>query len=471
MAEIEKSQIPLPPNALPVLPKKYSNNKEYSMKGKIPPQAIELEEAVLGALMIDVKAIDKVEGILFPNMFYVDTHKIIYKAILNLRSSYTPIDILTVSTELKRLNQLGIIGGDFYLISLTQKIFSSAHIEFHARVIIQKYVLRELINQSSEIIEKSYHNDPDIFELMDNIEVGISEIYKYAINTSAVEIASDAKRELQEKINAVKAGEPPGIFTGISEFDDWSGGFQKRELITIAARPGIGKTTAVLSIAANASFIKKIPVALFSLEMNATDLKNRLAARGTGIPYNKIRQGKLDPYETLKVFEYYDFIDASSLHIIEKMNVLQVITKKIREIVTKHGVKMVMIDYVQLIKLAKKTSDRTGDLSDITRDLKALANELNIPIIILAQLSRAVDNRPNKRPQLSDLKQSGSIEEDSDTVAFLVRMAFYQQEAGVLVPPHEIGKTEFIIAKGRSTGIRSFWTFLDFINYDFRSLM
>jgi replicative DNA helicase len=322
---------------------------------------------------------------------------------------------------------------------------------------------------SYDVVDKSYHHDPDIFDLIDGIENDLANLQSNVIRSGGSSY-SDAKTELYEKTKAVEAGEPPGIFTGLWEFDDWCGGFQKRELITIAARPGMGKTTAILSICAKASFDKNIPVAFFSLEMAEADLKARLAARGLQIDYEKIRQGKLEASDLHKVIAYYDFIDKSKLTIVDRINRHQIIIKKIRDLVQRNGVKMVVIDYVQLIKLSEVGSgDRTGELNVITRDLKALANELNIPIIIVAQLSRGVDNRSSKRPILSDLKQSGSIEEDSDTVIFLLRMAYYEQELGKLLPPHIIGKTEFIVAKGRHIGVRNFWTYLDFNNYDFRS--
>jgi len=438
-------------------------------RDKLPPQAVDLEEVILGAMMIDRKGVDEVIDILFPYIFFIEAHQIIFEAIHNLYKKTIAIDLLTVSEELKRMNKLHIVGGDYYLISLTQKVSSSAHIEFHARIVIQKYVLRELIKQSMITSEEAYHNDPDIFNMMDNIEKDIARIYKHVIQADEV-YSSDAKKELYEKVAAVGKGEPPGIYTGISGFDNWGGGFRRREIIVIAARTGMGKTTAILAIASNGAFEKKIPIAFFSLEMAVSDLKSRLAAKGTGIPYNKIRDGKLTPVELSIVLDYYDEIDKSSLHLIERITIHEQIIKKIRELVTKEGIKIVMIDYVQLIRLARRTSDKTGDLGVITSDMKALANELNIPIVLIAQLSRKVDDRPGHRPVLADLKQSGSIEEDADTVIFLLRAAYYDLIAGIELPPQVIGKTEFIVAKGRSTGTRSFWTHLDFNRYDFRSL-
>jgi replicative DNA helicase len=380
------------------------------------------------------------------------------------------IDILTVSNELRRIGMLPVIGGDVELINLMQKIGSSAHAEYHARIILQKYILRELINTSSFVINEAYNKDPDVFALIDSIEATVTRIYKEAVIQSTQEDSDDSKRELQDKIDAVAKGEPPGVQTGLKEFDNWGGGFHKRELITIAARPGMGKTTAILSIAANASLEKGIPMAFFSLEMTKTDLKNRLASRALKIDYKKIRNGTLTESEIKEVMWYYDVIDESKLTIIDRINVHEKLCKQLKDLVLKKGIKMAIIDYVQLMKLQYKSSDRTADLAVITRDLKALANELNIPIVIIAQLSRKVDDRPSKRPVLADLKQSGSIEEDSDTVIFILRMAYYDTISNVLIPPQIIGKTEWIVAKGRNTGTRDFWTFLDFNNYDFRSL-
>jgi len=473
MSEIPKppSVIPRPPNFIPkpplIIPKAPTRIIDIFGQVRELPHAIDAENAILGALLLQGKVMDEVVNILMPEFFHDFSNQAIYSAMKNLYEKSTVIDLVTVSDELKRIGKLTIAGGNFNLIQLIQKVSSSAHIEFHTRIVIQKYVLRRLILNAERVIKDSLKTDVDIFDLMDKIEADIATIYKNAIHTVTGMHLIDAKGELYKKVQAVKNGEPSGIITHIEEFDEWCGGFQFRELITLAARPGMGKTTAVLAIAANASFNKKIPIAFFSLEMAESDLKARLTAKGLGIPYTNIRLGKLTDVELSNVLEYYDKIDKSPLTIVDDVRIHENICKKIRDLVLKQGVKMVIIDYVQLIKLAKSSGDRTSDLSTITRDLKALANELSIPIIIVAQLNRKVDDRPNKRPQLSDLKQSGSIEEDSDTVIFLLRMAYYQTEAGVVLPPHIVGKTEMIVAKGRNTGTRVFWTFLDFKRYDF----
>lgn len=460
---MSKTQAPPPPlSNLPII-----KQSTKSVHGNIPC-AVEIEQVIIGALLIDTSAYDVIRDLLKEDFFYSENHKLIYNAIVSLANKNIGIDLLTVSQELSKKDNLVIIGGDFYLINLTQKVSSSAHIEYHARIVIQKYVLRKLIKNAEDTIAESHTTDPDVFEIMESIESEINSINQNIVQEVKGQ-DGDAKAELYKKVQSVLAGEPPGVYSGLTEFDEWCGGFQKRELITLAARPGMGKTTAVLAIAGNASFKKNIPVAFFSLEMAEADLKARLASRGTGISYDKIRLGKLTQSELVKVLDYYDLIDNSCLHIVDKTTRLYSIKRKIEDLILKHKIKMVMIDYVQLMKLSKSSGDRTSDLSTITRDLKALANELNIPIIILAQLSRSVDERPNKRPQLRDLKQSGSIEEDSDTVIFLLRKAYYEAAHGSSLPDSVVGSTDMIIAKGRNTGTKDFKTFLDFKHYDFRS--
>lgn len=471
---MDKSKIPLPPSKLkdiPLPPRKKYEYQEVMMRerGREPPKAVDLEQVVLGAMMIDRKGVEEVIMLLKPEFFFERAHSFIYEAIQNLYKRQVGIDLLTVSEELSKMGKLATVGGDFYLIGLTQRVSSSAHIEFHARIIIQKYVLRILIRDSYDVIEKAFYRDPDIFDVMDTITKSVERIYKEAIRIDENLNTNDAIKELYDKVEAVQKGKPSAVPTGLSNFDDWCGGFHNRELITIAARPGMGKTTALLSIASKASIEGDIPGAFFSLEMTNVDLKNRLAAKATGIPYSNIRQGKLSMSELSSCLTYFERIDKSNLIIIDRINIHERLIEKIRSLFAEKHIRYVIIDYVQLIKLMQRSGDRTSDLSDITRDLKGLANELNIPIIIIAQLSRKVDTRTNRRPILSDLKQSGSIEEDSDTVIFIYREAYYQQEAGVKLTMDVIGKTEFIVAKGRNIGTDVFWTFLDFINYDFRS--
>ena len=463
--------IPKPPKIIPKPPIAYTRDDLYDMSRNLElPQAVDLEQAIVGAMLVDASVIKDTISILNPKAFYDPNLLVVYKAIISLYNKNDGgVDLLTVSNELRKRNMLATIGGDNFLIGLMQKVATGAHVEFHSRIVLQKYMLRELISMSSFTIDQSYNYDPDVFLLMETIEKNITEIQSVAVVNDNKAREYDATDELLEKVAKVEAGEPPGIYTGLKAFDDWCGGFQFRELITIAARPGMGKTTATLSIVAKAAIEKEIPIAFFSLEMTKTDLKQRLAARGLQMDYHKIRQGKLDKMDLAKVISYYQFIDESNLILIDRITVHEKICRKINDLVLKQGVKMVVIDYVQLMKLMRSSGDRTSDLGTITRDLKALANELNIPIIIIAQLSRKVDDRPSKRPMLSDLKWAGDIEENSDTVIFILRMAYYQDKNGIELPPAVIGKTEWIVAKGRNIGTRDFWTFLDFNNFDFRS--
>lgn len=476
-----KKQVPPPPLSNTSIPgpppNKITEQQVVYLDNNIPkppPSAVDLEEVVLGALMIDKKAYKEVGSILSSEVFFLDAHKHIYCAIENLNNDKIGIDLLTVSTELKRVEKLGLVGGDFYLISLTQKVSSSAHIEYHTRIILQKYILRELIKSSRKVLFQSLHADPDVFILIDEVQHGLEKIHKVAIKQDNVVIEDDPVKALKDKVNKVRSGNAPGLSVGISEFDEWSGGLQERELITLAARTGMGKTTAMLAIAGNLAIDKSIPVAFFSLEMSKIDLLYRLACRLSQISYDKIRKATITDEEFEKVQHALEYLKTSKLSIYDTMthkNIYERIEAKIRELAAE-DVKLFIIDYVQLMKLLIKTSDRTGDLSTITRQLKGLTNELNITIIILAQVNRGTDSRSgSKVPLLSDLKQSGSIEEDSDMVIFLVREAYYRQEnnSTVELPPHVLSDTNFIVAKGRSTGTRTFRTYLDFLTYKMSS--
>lgn len=475
-----KKEIPKPPPKPPVKSQKPEKEviveKEYiyldNSVPKPPPSAINLEEVIIGALLIDRSLNDQIIPILVEDIFYDKRHQEIYKAIRYLYNEGQAIDLLTVSNDLKRRGTWKRIGGDYYLIGLTQKVSSSAHAEYHMRIIQQKYILRQLIQLARRIMFKALHRDPDVFKMIEEIEHAISRVLHLTVRKNEVNELSD-EENLEEKVKQVNRGETPGIYWGVSEFDEWSGGAQPRELRTIAARPGMGKTTIGLSIAATSAIDMGIPTAFFSLEMSKTDLNYRLAARLTQIDYSKIRKGKLTPEELHKVKEALAYLRTTRLTILDTSthkNILEKIIAEIRRLV-KEGVRQFFIDYVQLIKLANKTSDRTADLSEITRELKATANELDVPIIQFAQLNRSVDNRDNKTPTLADLKQSGSIEEDSDMVIFILRDAYYREknQSGIAIPPHIAGDTQWIVAKGRNTGTATFRTYIDFLKYTFQS--
>lgn len=446
----------------PLTGKKIEKARIISLeKGKIPPQAIELEEAVIGAMMIDKKGIDDVIDILHWEAFYEVKHQEVYKVIFELFQESKPIDLLTVSNRLKKNGKLDAVGGDFYLIRLTQKVASSAHIEFHARIILQKYIQRRLITISNEIIENAYDETSDVFDLLDNAEAKLFEITQGNIKKSS-EDAGDLVKQALKKIQDISNQEGmSGLATGFTKLDALTSGWQPSDLVIIAARPGMGKTAFVISMAKNMAIDFDYPVAIFSLEMSSVQLITRMISSETGLTSEKLRKGNLEPHEweqlNVKVKRLSGapiFIDDTpSLSIFD-------LRAKARRLVSQHGVKAIVIDYLQLMttgNTGKATGNREQEISTISRNLKALAKELNIPVIALSQLSRAVETRGgSKRPLLSDLRESGAIEQDADIVSFIYRPEYY----GMTEwddddhSPCE-GQGEFIVAKHRNGGLDS----------------
>ncbi len=430
-------------------------------KGKLPPQALDLEEAVLGAMMIDKKGVDEVIDILQSDAFYKDAHKHIFEAIFQLFTDSQPIDLLTVSAQLKKNAKLELAGGDFYLIQLTQKIASSAHIEFHSRIILQKYIQRSLIKISSEIIEDSYDETTDVFDLLDKAETRLYEVTQGNIKRSsetAQSLVIQAKKRIEEIAN--KEG-LSGIATGFDKLDKLTSGWQPSDLIIIAARPGMGKTAFVLSMARNISIDFGHPVALFSLEMSSVQLITRLISSETGLSSEKLRTGKLEKHEweqlSVKVKDLEKaplFIDDSpSLSIFD-------LRAKARRLASQHGIKLIIVDYLQLMTAGgngKGGGNREQEISTISRNLKALAKELEVPVIALSQLSRAVETRgSSKRPLLSDLRESGAIEQDADIVSFIYRPEYYKiDEWDDEDRSPTAGQAEFIIAKHRNGSLEN----------------
>ena len=430
-------------------------------KGKLPPQALDLEEAVLGAMMIDKKGVDEVIDILQSDAFYKDAHKHIFEAIFQLFTDSQPIDLLTVSAQLKKNAKLELAGGDFFLIQLTQKIASSAHIEFHSRIILQKYIQRSLIRISSEIIEESYDETTDVFDLLDKAESKLYEVTQGNIKRSsetAQSLVIQAKKRIEEIAN--KEG-LSGIATGFEKLDKITSGWQPSDLVIIAARPGMGKTAFVLSMARNIAIDFGHPVALFSLEMSSVQLITRLISSETGLSSEKLRTGKLEKHEweqlSVKVKDLEKaplFIDDSpSLSIFD-------LRAKARRLASQHGIKLIIVDYLQLMTAGgngKGGGNREQEISTISRNLKALAKELEVPVIALSQLSRAVETRgSSKRPLLSDLRESGAIEQDADIVSFIYRPEYYKiEEWDDEEQSPTAGQAEFIIAKHRNGSLEN----------------
>ncbi len=427
-------------------------------RGKIPPQAVDLEEVVLGAMMIDKKGVDEVIDILHPDVFYKDAHRFIYEAIFTLFESSEPVDLLTVSSQLKKDGHLEAVGGDFYLIKLTQKVASSAHIEFHARIILQKYIQRSLIKISNEIIEDAYSDSTDVFDLLDGAEAKLYEVTQGNLKRSA-ETAQNLVIQAKKKIEEISNKEGlSGIPSGFDKVDKLTSGWQPSDLVIIAARPGMGKTALTLSMARNMAVNADIPVAFFSLEMSSVQLITRLISSETGLSSEKLRTGRLEKHEWEQLNVKVKALEKAPLFIDDTPSLsIFDLRAKARRLASQHKIKLVIIDYLQLMTAggSQKGGNREQEISTISRNLKALAKELNVPVIALSQLSRAVETRGgSKRPILSDLRESGAIEQDADIVSFIYRPEYYKIEEwddDERTPTQ--GQAEFIVAKHRNGGL------------------
>ena len=428
--------------------------------GRIPPQAIDLEEAVLGAMLIDEKGVNEIIELLSPEVFYKRSHQLIYESIERLFRESEPIDLLTVSADLKKNKNFEPAGGDFYLISLSQKVSSSAHIEFHSRIILQKYIQRKLITISNEIIQKSYNESTDVMDLLDEAESKLYDVAQGNIKTStesAQNLVIRAKARIEE---IAKQEGLSGVSTGFEKLDKLTSGWQPSDLVIIAARPGMGKTALALSMARNISVQQKIPVAFFSLEMSSVQLITRLISSETGLTSDKLRTGKLADHEWQQLNIKVSDLESSPLFIDDSPSLtIFELRAKARRLASSHGIKLIIIDYLQLMNIgsSNKAGNREQEISTISRNLKALAKELDIPVIALSQLSRAVETRGGtKRPILSDLRESGAIEQDADIVSFLYRPEYYgiTEWDDEMKTPSE-GQGEFIVAKHRNGALDS----------------
>ncbi len=428
-------------------------------RGKIPPQDVNIEQVVLGAMMIDKKGVDDVIDVLNPDVFYKKQHQLIYQAITELFQQSQPIDLLTVMEQLRRNGNLDAVGGEYYLIQLTQRVSSSAHIEFHARIIMQKFIQRRLIQISSEVIEEAYDETKDVFDLLDSAESKLYEVAQGNLkrsSESAGDLVIKALKKIQDLSN--KTDGFSGIPSGFTKLDQLTSGWQASDLIIIAARPGMGKTALTLSMARNIAVGQNIPVAFFSLEMSSVQLITRLISSETGLTSEKLRTGKLEAHEWHVLSTKVKDLEKAPLYIDDTPSIsIFDLRAKARRLSSQYGIKLIIIDYLQLMTAggAKGAGNREQEISTISRNLKALAKELDVPVIALSQLSRNVESRPgHKRPQLSDLRESGAIEQDADIVSFIYRPEYYKimewdDEAGTSTA-HQ---GEFIVAKHRNGGL------------------
>ncbi|MFT6177640.1 MAG: replicative DNA helicase [Bacteroidia bacterium] len=421
---------------------------------KLQPQARDLEEAVLGALMLEKHAPEKVASYLKAEAFYVDAHQLIYGAVISLFTLGHPVDILTVTEQLRKDGTLESAGGAYYITSLTNKISSAANIEYHAHIVIQKSIQRQLITVAGEIGEKAFEETSDAFELLDQSEKQLFEIKNSTMTKNYDEVSDLIAKAIKDIEESTADGEGlTGIPTGFTELDRMTSGWQKSDLIILAARPGMGKTAFVLSMARNAAVLANKSVAIFSLEMSSMQLVKRLIASEAELSSEKIRSGKLEEHEWQQLHTKISTIEDAKLFIDDTpaLSVLE-LKAKARRLKSNRQLDMIIIDYLQLMRAEegnKNAGNREQEISYISRSLKGLAKELDIPIIALAQLSRAVEQRQDKRPVLSDLRESGSIEQDADLVTFIFRPEYYgitQDEEG----NDNTGLTEIIIRKHRN---------------------
>ncbi|MBC8048179.1 MAG: replicative DNA helicase [Fimbriimonadaceae bacterium] len=444
--------------------------------GKLPPQAIDLEEAVLGAFMIDRDAVTNAIEILRPESFYDDRHRIIFTAIRRLFEKTQPIDLLTVTEELRKMGQLEEAGGPFYITTLTNRVASAAHIEHHARIVAQKFIQRELIKISSEIINESYEDTTDVFELLDKAEQNLFNIADKNLRTSYNEIHNLISSTIKE-IDEARSHEDSltGCPSGFTNLDRLTGGWQKSDLIIVAARPSMGKTAFTLSLARNAAVDFNKGVAIFSLEMSAQQLVKRLLSAETELPAEKIIKGHLAEHEMVQLVKMSNRLSEAKLFIDDTpaINIFE-LRAKCRRLKMQHDIQLVVIDYLQLMTTndsGKGSGNREQEISQISRSLKSIAKELNIPIIALSQLSRKVEDRGgNKRPMLSDLRESGAIEQDADIVMFLYRPEYYGLDVDENGNPTK-GIAEVIISKHRNGALDTIRTkfidrFIKFVDLD-----
>jgi replicative DNA helicase len=428
--------------------------------GKLPPQAKEFEEAILGAIMIEEKVIDEVIDILKVESFYVDAHQRIFQAIKDLYSGSHPIDLLTVTEQLKKNGDLEAVGGPFYVTQLTNKVGSAANAEYHARIVAQKYIQRMLITSSTETIKNAYEDTTDVFELLDKAETNLMLISENNAKKASEDIASLIKKELIEIDTRINSDEHlNGVPSGFMELDRATGGWQKSDLIVMAARPGMGKTAFTLALARNGAVDHKKAVAFFSLEMSSNQLVQRMISMESEIPAEKIRKGNLEKHEYQQLTSKIDLLREAKIFIDDTpgMNIFE-LRSKCRKLKQKHDISMIIIDYLQLMSgtnEGKGGGNREQEISQISRSLKGLAKELQVPVIALSQLSRAPETRGgNKKPILSDLRESGAIEQDADIVIFLYRGEYYG------IPQDEDGQStkdvaEIIIAKHRNGPLKT----------------
>jgi replicative DNA helicase len=402
-------------------------SSEALSEGRVPPQAVEIEMAVLGAMLLEKEAISKTLEILDDAVFYKPSHQMIFKAMVGLFEKNEAVDSITLVEELRRRGQLDEIGGPVYISELTMRVTSAANVEYHAKIVLEKALLRNLISASTEITSRAFNETEDALDLLDDAEQKIFQISEKRMKKSFLSMrdAVFSTMEMLESIHGKHSG-VTGVPSGFSQLDNWTGGFQASDLVIVAGRPSMGKTAFVLSAARNAAIDHGIAVAFFSLEMSSQQLVLRLICAEARVNAHNVRTGRLPDDQWRQLSTRIGKLHAAKIFIDDTpaLGILE-LRAKARRLKVEHNIGMVIVDYLQLMQGPKSAQSREQEISMISRSLKALAKELNLPVLALSQLNRAVEARSDKRPVLADLRESGAIEQDADVVLFVHRPEMY----------------------------------------------
>jgi len=428
----------------------FNSPQSLSTEGRVPPQAIDVESAVLGAMLLEKEAIAKAIEILDDRAFYKPANQSIYRAMMALFERSEPIDLITLTEELRRRNELDKIGGEYYLSELTTKVSSAANVEYHAHIVLERALMRQLIHSSSEIINRAYSETEDSLGFLDEAEQKVFDISEQRMKKSFVSMNTAVHKtmDLLQSIHGKHSG-VTGVPSGFSDLDSLTGGFQTSDLIIIAGRPSQGKTAFVLSVARNASVLHDVPIGIFSLEMSSQQLVMRLMCAEARVDAHKVRTGRLPEDEWRKLSTSVGRLYKAKIFIDDTpgLGVLE-LRAKARRLKVEHNIGLIAVDYLQLMQGPRNAQSREQEISAISRSLKALAKELNLPVVALSQLNRTVETRGDKKPALSDLRESGAIEQDADVVIFVHRPEMFgiQEQEGESTE----GLAEIIIGKQRN---------------------
>jgi replicative DNA helicase len=410
----------------------------------VPPQSLEMEQATLGAMLIERAAVEKAGEILKPEDFYRDAHRIIFEAILTLYERDEPVDILTVQEQLKSQGDLEAVGGTPYIIQLTEAVPTPASVEYYARIVEEKAILRRLIDASNQIRAMAHGEYSDVADVVDAAEKAIFAVAQRRMGayfTPMQPLVASVFEQLEHR--SEHKDQTTGLATPFDDLNYATAGFQPADLVIVAARPSMGKTSLAMGIAQHVAIRQKLPVAVFSLEMSKEQLCLRMICSEARVDGHSLRTGYLRDEDWRRVGEACSILSSAPIFIDDSPDISALeMRAKCRRLMAEHGLGLVVVDYLQLMRGQRRSDNRTQEIGEISRALKSLARELRVPVLALAQLSRAVEQRPDKRPMLSDLRESGSIEAEADLVIFIYRDAYYKMKEAVSAELDETEKEE-----------------------------